>query len=335
MKISEIINYKINKIINLCKQILNTGQKKRLALLSFLFVFILFFNISAPKDFPSGTLIKIQEGESLNEIAFDLKEQSVIKSEFLFKVFLTIMAGQSGALSGDYFFEEKQSVIKIAKRISQGMYGLTPLKIRFMEGSTVKDMSLLLSEKFSDFNTEEFLNIAQGKEGFLFPDTYLFLPNVSPAQVVREMENVFQKRISGLADKIEKSGKTLEEIIIMASILEKEAITLEDKKIVSGILWKRMDIGMPLQVDAPFIYERNKNTFELTTKDLRKDSPYNTYTNKGLTPTPIANPGLDSIIAAIEPTESLYLFYLSDIRGNIYYAENYNKHLYYKRKYID
>ena len=195
-------------------------------------------------------------------------------------------------------------------------------------------MSVVLSEEIHGFDAEEFVNIAKDKEGFLFPDTYFFLPNIEPSQVVRETQDVFTEKLLGLKDKLENSGKTLEDIVIMASIIEKEAITLEDKKLVSGILWTRIEIGMALQVDAPFIYERNRNTFQLTTEELREDSPYNTYTNRGLTPTAIANPGLDSIIAALEPTESEYLFYLSDMDGNIHYAETFNGHKINKAKYI-
>ena len=121
----------------------------------------------------------------------------------------------------------------------------------------------------------------------------------------------------------------------MASILEKEARKREDREIISGILWKRIEIGMALQVDAPFVYYNGKGTYNLTTKDLKTDSPYNTYTRKGLPVGPIGNPGIDSILAAIYPKSSPYLFYLSDRDGNIYYSANFEKHKKNKILYIN
>lgn len=326
---------KLNKISFFGGGYAGSALKTGFFLFGTFFLAVFIFMLMPPLDFPSGTLVRIERGESLADIAQSLKKESVIRSEFLFKVFVVTIAGQGGALSGDYFFENKQSLLKVARRISRGIYGLSPISVRFPEGATVKEMSDILGEKIPNFNKEKFLNLATAKEGFLFPDTYFFLPNIEPEQVIREMIKVFKKRTEIFAEKIKQQNKNFKDIVIMASILEKEGIKLKDKKIIAGILWKRLEIGMPLQVDAPFIYERNKNTFELTLDDLRKDSAYNTYTNKGLPPSAISNPGLDSIRAAVEPTRSPYLFYLSDNSGKIYYAENYQKHLQYKAKYID
>ena len=121
----------------------------------------------------------------------------------------------------------------------------------------------------------------------------------------------------------------------MASIIEKEVITHEDMKTVSGVLWKRIAIGMPLQVDAVFPYIMGKNTFELTREDLQFDSPYNTYKYKGLPPGPINNPGLDSILAAATPAKTKYVYFLSDKDGNFHYAVSYAQHLANKKKYLD
>lgn len=298
-------------------------------------VFVIFlFLLTPPFGFPSGTLVKIEKGSNLNEIAHTLKQESVIRSETLFKGFMIILRRQGGALSGDYFFENPQSVFKVVRRISRGIYGLTPLRVRFIEGTTIEEMSFVLTEQIPLFDAEKFIDLTEDKEGFLFPDTYFFLPNVEPAQVIREMEDTLTEKLLMFMEQLENSGRTLEDIIIMASIIEKEAITLEDKKLVSGVLWTRIEIGMALQVDAPFIYERNRNTFQLTTEELREDSPYNTYTNRGLTPTAIANPGLDSIIAALLPTESEYLFYLSDRDSNMHYAETFDGHKINKSKYL-
>jgi UPF0755 protein len=141
------------------------------------------------------------------------------------------------------------------------------------------------------------------------------------------MRENFARQTEKYNDDILKFKKPLDEIIIMASIIEDEADgTLESKRIVSGILWKRLRLEMPLQVDAPFQYYNGKNSYTLTKDDLMEDHEYNTYTNKGLPPTAITNPGIDSIRAAITPTKTDYLYFLSDKKGNVYYAKTFEEH---------
>ena len=112
----------------------------------------------------------------------------------------------------------------------------------------------------------------------------------------------------------------------MASILEGEARRMETRKIIAGILWTRLEIDMPLQVDATFRYINGKGTFDLTKADLEEDNPYNTYINKGLPPTPISSPGIDAISAALNPIKTNYIYFLSDNDGNMYYAVDFEGH---------
>ena len=120
----------------------------------------------------------------------------------------------------------------------------------------------------------------------------------------------------------------------MASLLEREVPLTYDRRVVAGILWKRIRLGMPLQVDAVFPYIIGKNSFNLTKSDLATDSPYNTYLYKGLPAGPIANPGLDAILAAVTPLPTSYLYYLSDKYGNLHYSATYEQHLANKHKYL-
>ena len=137
-----------------------------------------------------------------------------------------------------------------------------------------------------------------------------------------------------MQEALKKSGKTLREVVIMASLLEKEAAKTEDRRMVAGILWKRISIGMPLQVDAVFPYIIGKNTFDLTRADLKVDSPYNTYKYKGLPVGPIANPGLDSMVAAMTPVKSNYIFYLTDMQSKFHFSVTYAQHLANQKKYL-
>jgi UPF0755 protein len=130
------------------------------------------------------------------------------------------------------------------------------------------------------------------------------------------------------------SGLSAEEVIILASIIEREANTFESMKMISGILQGRMAIGMPLQADASIEYVLDKPLKELTPEDLKVDSPYNTYTNKGLPPTPIGNPGTEAIKAVLEPTVSDYVYYITDNEGNFHYAKDFDEHRANVAKYL-
>ncbi|MBC8464767.1 MAG: endolytic transglycosylase MltG [Parcubacteria group bacterium] len=300
------------------------------------FVVIFQMAILPPGNFPVGVLVSIKDGTTVEEAAAILKDRDVIRSTFMFKALTVLTASDTGVLYGDYFFDIPESVWSVVLRVTHGSFGLSPIRVTIPEGATIYDTAIILSHHIPTVSEEEFLEHAEGKEGYLFPDTYLFLPNVSAEQVVSDMETVFNKKARPMIESLtEDTERSVHDIVTMAAILEKEAITFSDKRIVAGILWKRIDIDMPLQVDAPFAYERNKNTFQLTHSDLLEDSDYNTYTRTGLPIGPIANPGLESIMAALEPEESPYYFYLSDLQSNIHYGRDYAEHLYYKSLYLD
>ena len=175
-----------------------------------------------------------------------------------------------------------------------------------------------------------------GYEGYLFPDTYFFMPNTKASDVILTMRENFARQIVPYEEDIAKIGKPLNEIVIMASIVEDESNSLlPEKRIVSGILWKRLSLDMPLQVDAPFKYYNGKHSFNLTKDDLQEDHPYNTYVNKGLPPTAITNPGIESLRAAIAPTQTEYLYFLSDQHGNMHYARDFDGHKRNRELYIN
>ncbi len=312
-----------------------SSHKKGVVLFIIILGLFYFGFVSAPFNFPVGSIVSIEEGTTLSEVAYYLGEKKVIQSPILFRgVVSMFFGGEKKVIAGDYFFKKRYSIFGVTSRVVRGMYGIEPTKITIFEGTSVEEISTLFEGKFSNFKKEEFLLLSLNDEGYLFPDTYLFLPNVKAFQVRRKMRDTFDEKIKSIKDEIARSGKKLNDIVIMASILEEEARTPKTRKIISGILWKRLEIGMPLQVDATFMYINGKNTFELTLDDLAIDSPYNTYKYKGLPIGPITNPGLDSILAALNPTPSPYLFYLSDMEGNTYYSKTFEEHKYKKRLYL-
>lgn len=297
-------------------------------------IFVVIYLSIAPTNFPSGKIFSITKNTTVSETALDLEEQGIIRSAFMFKVYSALFYNGKGVQTGDFLFDKPQSVLRIAYRTAYGIQGLEKIKILITEGMNSKDISKILGKNITGFDVKSFLELAKKEEGYLFPDTYYFNPNVKPAQVISEMKAVFDKRIATIQNEISASKKQLGDILKMASIVEKEATGVEDRKIVAGILWKRIDAGMLLQVDPPFFYFLNKTGDQLTYDDLAVKSPYNLYLNKGLPPTPINNPGLDAILATVQPTASDYWFYLSDSKGNMHYARTYEGHLANKEKYL-
>jgi UPF0755 protein len=289
----------------------------------------------APSDFPVREIITIPENTPLMVVAEQLEQENVIHSAFWFRIAVTILDGETGARAGDYYFAQPQTMVAVARRMVTGAFGLEPIRIRIVEGATVNAIAPIVARELPRVTEERFKEIAGEFEGYLFPDTYFFLPSATEETVVRALRDNFDRQIAQLVEDIENSGRTLADMVIMASILEKEAFDYQNKRIIAGILWKRLDIGMLLQVDAPFVYIIGKGTFGLTRADLRMDSPYNTYRYHGLPPTAIANPSFASLKAAANPIDTPYLFFLDGYDGVTRFSATYEEHLEYKRQYID
>lgn len=293
------------------------------------------FLLAPPAQFPIGSLIAVPEGASAKEAGALLQQQGVVRNGTAFSIAVTILGADKGVRAGDYIFKEPRSLFAVARAITTGAFGLEPLKIRVPEGATTKDMAKLFGNQLERFNEEKFLEIAQPEEGFLFPDTYFFLPNATEEIVLKAMRQNFDTNIASIAGDIEGSDKALRDIVIMASILEKEAFNEQDRRMIAGVLWRRIKINMPLQVDAAFLYSLGRTTFDLTTADLQnKSDPYNTYANKGLPPGAIGSPSLSSLKAAVTPIDQGYLYYLADRNYVTYYSKTYEEHLRKKALYI-
>lgn len=181
-----------------------------------------------------------------------------------------------------------------------------------------------------------------GLEGFLFPDTYRVFTDASAQDVIIKMLDNFDKKLTAeMRAEIARQGKTIYEIVIMASLIEKEApIDYNDPdnrnaKIVSDIFWGRLKTNQALQSDATLSYLLNDSNPAHSGEDLKIDSPYNSYKYRGLPPTPICNPGIKAIEAAIYPIKTDYNYFLTSLDGkNIYYAKTYQEHLQNKYKYL-
>lgn len=326
------------------------------AAFSFLLIagWVLFIPLSpGAKD---SSRVVIEKGEGTKSIARNLKERGVIRSSLAFRTYaLTI--GASGSLqAGTYELGPGMSIAEIVERMDKGR--IVKEKITVPEGWDVTDIAEALEEK-GIFTSEEFLKVVgvpgvdyrehpslpqpedfSGEyaflsdkpwyvslEGYLFPDTYEVASGEEPEDLVRRMlDNFGEKASLQIRAAAARQGKSLFETVTMASLLEKEVPTLEDKKRVAGILEKRMREGMRLQVDATVNYIKDREELSVSIKDTQIESPFNTYRTGGLPLGPIANPGLESIKAALDPVATRYWYYLSASDGTTVYNETFEGH---------
>jgi len=289
---------------------------------------------SAPSDFSPSTLVRIEEGMSTPEIANVLAQDHIIKHSLIFRVLLRV-SGESNALQkGIYKFEKPQNIFVIAYRLINADYGLPPVRLTFIEGVTIREMAQQIATALPFIRAEEFLAGAKTEEGYLFPDTYFFQPGATSKSIIDTLRANFDKKITSISKNMTASGRSLSDVVTMASLVEKEARTDVDRRMIAGILWNRIDRGMPLQVDAVFGYIFNTATYSPSPKDLQVSSPYNTYTHTGLPPGPIDNPGLDALEAALNPTKTKYLYYLTGNDDQMHYATTYVAHQSNQKKYL-
>lgn len=308
-----------------------------LVLPAFLIAFGLSYAFGSPEGFPVGETLVVREGETLSGVTAELSERGALRMETLFKAAFVVFGGSKGLKAGDYYLLTAQGPVELAWRLTHADYRLQDVRVTIPEGLNVSEVAALIARQgaFARFDPAEFRRIAASKEGYLFPDTYHFLPNATAQDVMDAMTANFDRRIESVMAQLTVFGRDLDQVVKMASIIEEEARTEESRRTIAGILWKRLDMGMPLQVDAAFQKVNGKTrSEELTLDDLATQSPFNTYAVKGLPPTAIANPGLAAISATVRPIKTPYLFYLSDDDGNMHYAVTNEGHEQNKDKYL-
>lgn len=326
-----------------------------LILLIFFFMIMSFYGfiryqINTPLGFGGEEQVFIiEKGEGVNQVAWNLEKENLIRGAFYFEMHIWFQSLEAKLQAGEYLISSRMSIKEITNMFTGGDVITNEIEITFPEGFSIKDMEARLEENgFNEVNLGRFKPIFFGSqfvflqniltsnlEGFLFPDTYKFDREWPSEKIAEKMLENFDKKITpDLLWDIKKQGKDLFEIVTMASLIEREVRTEEDKKIISGILWKRMRAGMPLQVDTSIVYLTGKKAGKVTYDDLKIESPYNTYLNRGLPPGPISNPGLESILAAVHPVESPFWYYLSKPTGETVFSRTLTEHNIAKAKYL-
>ncbi|MEK7553248.1 MAG: endolytic transglycosylase MltG [Patescibacteria group bacterium] len=331
----------------------------------------------ALKSDKNPIIINIAKGAGFSEITDELYAAGLIRSKIVFKIYTLLNASAHRLQNGRYKFNspvsipELVNILKIGPRdVSVLIFpGMTFKEIddKLLQENIIKAGDLINYGNFEELkNHYDFLSEAISLEGFLLPDTYNFRQDSDIDSVIGKFLDNFKNKamaiINGdLAESdgfrniwqigfvlaksqslnggVDKKNSGVLRFITIASYLEKEVPNNDDRRIVAGIIEKRLKIGMPIQIDATILYNKCFGRFSgcplLVKSDFKKDSPYNTYTRLGLTPTPIANPSLDAIKAAIEKKDSGYWFYLSDPKTKkTIFSENLEKHNINRAKYL-
>lgn len=296
----------------------------------------------------------VEPGDGVARIATNLRKQKLIKNSLLFQYYVW-QKGVGGFLqAGEYTLRQSMTMEEISGVLSGGKISVEG-QVVLLEGWTADEFADALGDKmflsksayldlvhhphehFNDYDFVRDLPEDATLEGFLFPDTYRFESLSTEEVVIRKLLSNFGGRVDySLREEISRQGRTLHDVIILASIVEKEAKLFDDKKIVAGIFQKRLELERRLESDATINYILGTENLQPSIDDTRTPSPYNTYLNYGLPVGPISNPGLESIMAAIYPEETEYLYFISRLdTGEMIYSKTFEEHQENKAKYLD
>lgn len=313
--------------------------------------------LNTPAVSGEAQIFKIETGESARQIADRLRSENFLGNSDYFYYYLRLSGLSARIQAGEYelppYFTPKQ----IAEIFAQGQALSREKEIKIIEGWRIRDIDAYLAKQgyragaFTDLTASfsAFPDLSAslsfvgelppdiGMEGFLFPDTYRIFADADTADIISKMLLNFEAKLSpDLRAEIKRQGKTLYEIVTMASLVEKEVRSEKDMKLVSGIFWNRIAVGQALESCATLSYILGVDKAQYTTEDTQIENPYNTYRNPGLPPGPIANPGLKAIEAALYPTPSQYFYFLSrSDNGETVFSKTYEEHLRNKARYLD
>lgn len=287
-------------------------------------------------------VIMVKPGMGARDIGNLLYEHGVINSVFLFQVVSKIEGMENSLQAGEYVVNKKMTIQQIVGILVNGETSYQQMTIP--EGYTVEQIAKLLQEKqlgngakFKGFAQSSVpypymvnnnSNVVYKAEGYLFPDTYRVAKGATEEQILKMMVNQFDKQFTAaMRARATELGLTIKEVIILASLVEKEAQLPSDRPIIAGVFLNRLQQDMPLQSCATIQYILGYPKAELTVQDTEISSPYNSYQHRGLPPGPIANPGMAAITAVLQPDKTDYLYFVADSQGAHHFSKTYEEHL--------
>ncbi len=291
------------------------------------------YSLTQPAS-PSDTALQevvVPRGASVTRIATLLAEEELIQSPLIFRLVVKQLGIEGELQAGTFELSPAMDSYEIAHSLTEGTRDVW---VTLLEGWRMEQMAeYLVAQELALFEQDEFEALAAESEGYLYPETYL-IPKASTAEDIHTLlRDTFDERVlTGLADEFDASERTQEEVIIMASLVEREARNYDQMREVAGVLWNRIDRGMPLQVDATLQYVKGYDAQAAQwwstplAADKELDSPFNTYQNPGLPPAPIANPSLQAVRATLDPADTSASYYIHDAQGRMHTAETLDGH---------
>lgn len=298
--------------------------------------------VDTPLKINNEEIVEVAEGDSFYGILDKLSEEGKIKNKFLVKLYLKICGIKPEVLEGTYKLNKSMTLNEFVNLLTDS--NKDKVYITIPEGYTIDDIAEKLEEN-NICNSKEFIdsvknyelpkyisnnpNKRYNLEGFLFPDTYSFNKNENADFIIKTMLNRFEKVWQEIVEDLNISipEEEIEKKVNIASIIEKEAVVDSERSFISSVIYNRIAIGMPLQIDATVIYSYGYHIEKMYEKYLEIDSPYNTYMYYGLPIGPISNPGRASLMAALKPKETDYLYYLLESENTHYFTDNYDDFL--------
>jgi UPF0755 protein len=290
-----------------------------------------------PKGNWEGKLVLIPKGSPLPEVVRILRDGEILPHPLAFRALVLLTFSGRRLHYGEYAFPTPPSAFEAWRRLVRG--DVIKYEVTVRPGENLYDVAKLFKEK-NLVTAEAFLATAaspailrrleipgESAEGYLFPDSYIFVKPVTPEEILETMVRQFRRKVPPDTEKrAREAGLSLHQVVTIASIIEKETGIEDEKPIVSAVIRRRLALGMPLQMDPTVIYGVKRFDGTVTGKDLRTAGPYNTYLNRGLPPGPIANPGLAAIAAALNPSNSEYLFFVSRNDGSHTFSRTLSEH---------
>ena len=298
--------------------------------------------VDTPLKINNEEIVEVAEGDSFYGILDKLSEEGKIKNKFLVKLYLKICGIKPEVLEGTYKLNKSMTLNEFVNLLTDS--NKDKVYITIPEGYTIDDIAEKLEEN-NICNSKELIdsvknyelpkyisnnpNKRYNLEGFLFPDTYSFNKNENADFIIKTMLNRFEKVWQEIVEDLNISipEEEIEKKVNVASIIEKEAVVDSERSFISSVIYNRIAIGMPLQIDATVIYSYGYHIEKMYEKYLEIDSPYNTYMYYGLPIGPISNPGRASLMAALKPKETDYLYYLLESENTHYFTDNYDDFL--------
>ncbi len=280
-----------------------------------------------PTD-PTPVVFVVSRGEGVKSIASNLAREGLIRSSTGFYLLVKFYGIEKDLQAGDFRLNKTMDAREIALEFT---HGTLDVWVTTLEGWRVEEIATKLTKDL-DIPEREFLKYA--REGYMFPDTYLFPKDATAAAIAEIFLDTFNQKVTReMREDAKKTGLTFEQVITLASIVEREGVSDDDRPTIAGILLNRLDADWPLQVDATLQYMLGYQPVEkswwkkyLTDADKKVKSPYNTYLNVGLPAKPISNPGLAAIRAVIYPVKTDYWYYIHDTKGIVHYAKTIEEH---------